>query len=446
MAYRPPVASLFSFGLVARASAIGALAFGVIQLLAIRHLYASGLVLFGLAALVALDLSRAVLRADRVLGRFVDGLAVGEFDRVGRGAAGFPTLAQAIDQAAAGLQADRALLQRRIDYLQTLADSVPASLMVIEGDGSIILANRAAQRLAGAEVSRLVDITAIGPAAVERLMALAPGGREIVRLEDSRQMLATAVQFLAPGAKPQRLVSLQDIAVELDAVELKAWQDLVRVLAHEMLNSLTPILSLAESLQRRLGQPTEVAAAVEVIARRSLGLMNFVDRYRKVAEIPSPVLKAVALAPFVASLNQLMNPMFEAANIGYRSQVEPPDLVVGVDSELLEQAVINLLKNAIDAVAGVTAPSILLSCRLEGDGVEIAVADNGPGIPNEIKDKLFVPFFTTKPGGSGIGLSVARQIALAHHGQLEVRSVQPSGTAFTLVLPTPVSNRMSRAP
>jgi len=435
MASRLPGASLFSLGLVVRAAAIGVLAFGVVELLATYRLYATALVLFGLAALVFLDLRRAVLRADRVLGRFVDGLAMGDFDRAGRGAAGFQSLALAIDQAAAGLQADRAARQRRADYLQTLADAVSASLVVIERDGAIILANRAARKLAGEEASRLADVAAIGASAAQRLLALAPGGREVVRLEDGRQMLASAVQFRAPGAEAQRLISLQDIAVELDAVELKAWQDLVRVLAHEMMNSLTPISSLAESIQHRLDQPIEVAAAVEVIARRSLGLMNFVDRYRKVAEIPSPVLKPVALGPFAAAIDRLMSPTLKAAKAAYRSQVEPADLTVNVDPDLLEQAVINLLKNAIDAVAGVTAPSIVLSCRLRDDQVEIAVTDNGLGLTKESRDKLFVPFFTTKPDGSGIGLSVARQIALAHHGQLEARPNPGAGTAFVFVLP-----------
>src|ERR1019366_3388867 len=343
--------------------------------------------------------------------------------------------AASIDQAAVGLQADRAARQGRIDYLQTLADSVSAALLVVERDGAIVLANRAARKLAGEEGPRLADIAAIGPAAADRILALAPGGREVVRLEDGRPMLASAVLFRAPGGAAQRLISLQDIAVELDAVELKAWQDLVRVLAHEMMNSLTPISSLAESLQHRLDQPAEVAAAVEGIVRRSLGLMTFVDRYRKVAEIPDPVLVPVALGPFAAALDRLMRPTIEAANAAYNSQVEPEDLNVAADPDLLEQAIINLLKNAIDAVAGTAAPSLSISYRLRGDQVEIAVADNGPGLTREVREKLFVPFFTTKADGSGIGLSVARQIALAHHGQLEARPNPGAGTAFVLVLP-----------
>jgi nitrogen fixation/metabolism regulation signal transduction histidine kinase len=440
MASRPHGASLYSLGLAVRAGTIAALVFGVVQLLATYHLYATALVVSGVAVLVFLDLRQAVARADRALGRFVDGLANEDFDRAGRGAAGFAVFAVAMDQAAARLQAVRAERQRRIDYLQTLADSVVASLVVVGRDGAIVLANRAARKLAGEDVSRLDQIPVLGTGPAKRLAALGPGGREIVRLQDGRHMLASTVQFRAPGGDAQRLISLQDVALELDAVELKAWQDLVRVLAHEMMNSLTPISSLAESIQSRLDEPVEVAAAVEVIARRSLGLMSFVDRYRKIAEIPTPVLGTVSLGPFVAAIDGLMKPVLEAANVTYRSQVEPNNLMVSADEELLEQAIINLLKNAIDAVATVTEPSISLSCRLRDAGVEISVADNGRGLTQDIKDKLFVPFFTTKPGGSGIGLSIARQIALAHHGQLEVHQIQPSGVVFTLVLPATVSN------
>jgi nitrogen fixation/metabolism regulation signal transduction histidine kinase len=434
MASRAAGASRFSLGLVARATMVGVLAFAAVDLAAAWRLYATALVVVGFAGLVFFDLRRAVLRADRALGRFVEAMAAGEADRAGPGAAGFQALGEAIDRAAASVSAERAARQQRIDYLQTLADSVPAALMVIETGGGVTLANRAARRLAGEAVARLSDVAAIGPAAAERLTALAPGGREIVRLEDGRQMLASALQFAAPGVEPQRLVALQDVALELDAVELKAWQDLVRVLAHEMMNSLTPISSLAESLQGRPDQTPEAAAAIEVIARRSLGLMTFVDGYRKMAEIPRPALAPIALADFVAALDRLMRPMFEAAGVAYRSDVEP-DVVVVADASLLEQAVINLLTNAREAASGVAAASVSLACRRTDGGVAITVADNGPGVAKAVADKLYVPFFTTKPGGSGIGLSIARQIALAHHGQLELQASAAGGAAFTLVLP-----------
>jgi two-component system nitrogen regulation sensor histidine kinase NtrY len=438
--------SLFALGVTFRALIIGALVFLAIQLITAGHLYATALVVAGVAGLVMLDLMRAVGRADRELARFVDDMAVESFDRSGAGARGFGALSLAIDRAGAKLQALRAERQRHSDYLQTLADSVAAALFVIRGDGTIVLANRAAQALAGAPVGRLGEVERIGPANAELLLALAPGGREILRLADGRSVLASALQFSTPGGAAQRLISLQDIAVELAAVELKAWQDLVRILAHEMMNSLTPISSLAESVQTLLATPVapgaaeatrtvEVAAAVEVIARRSVGLMSFVDRYRKVAEMPRPIVQSVALGAFMDGIDRLMRPSFQARGVAYAGAVEPRDLTVSADPDLLEQAVINLLKNAADAAKGAVGPAVSVSCRRQGDFVVISVADNGPGLSEAVKDKLFLPFFTTKPGGSGVGLSLARQVALAHQGQLEAAPGEAGGTVFVLSLP-----------
>lgn len=433
MAFRGGASGL-SFGLVVRALAFSALAY-VTVLASLAGLYATALVLAALAALTVFDLWRAVTRADRMLARFADGVTMGDLDRMGRGAAGFRRFAFALDRAAETLRNERASRQTRLEWLLSLVDCVPAALMVVEPAGRGVLANLAARNLAGEDVGRLADIAALGPETARRLAALAPGGREIVRLADGRLVLASALGFAAPGAELQRLVSLQDVAGQLDVVELKAWQDLVRVLAHEMLNSLTPIVSLSESIQSRPSTDAELSGAIEVIARRSRGLMNFVDGYRKVAEIPAPELESVGLGPFLRNLSRLMAPVADAAGVPIEIVVMPPDLIARADPDLLEQALINLIKNALDACAGADAPAISIVCREHDDQVELAVRDNGPGIPAEHRDKVFVPFFTTKAAGSGIGLSVARQIALAHHGRLDVGGAGARGAVFTLRLP-----------
>jgi two-component system, NtrC family, nitrogen regulation sensor histidine kinase NtrY len=426
-------ATLFSAGLVVRALAFAALAYVALQS-ALAHLYATAVVLAGLAALVILDLWRAVTRADRLLARLAEGVTMGDLDRTGRGAAGFRQFALAIDDAAETLRNQRAAQQRRLDWLSGLVDSVPAALMVVEKSGRVVLANRAARNLAGEDAARLADIGALGSETAARLAALETGGREIVRLADGRLALASAIGFTAPGVEPQRLVSLQDVAGQLDAVELKAWQDLVRVLAHEMLNSLTPIVSLAESIQQRETVDTELAEAFDVIARRSQGLMTFVDGYRRVAEIPAPNVAPIDILVFFERLSRLLGPLFASRQVSFSTRVSPRSLAVRADADLLEQALINLIKNAVDAVDGAAAPAISVDCRGFDDRVEIGVQDNGAGFSAEDAERLFVPFFTTKPGGSGIGLSVARQIALAHHGRLDATRT-PVGAAFTLSLP-----------
>jgi len=440
MVSSPPGATRFSVGLVARAAAIAVLTYFALQLAVGGRLYATALVVASFAALLFLSLWRAITRADRMLARFVDGVIMGDLERsTATASAGFSRFAQAIELAADKLRRERGERQQRIELLLALLDGVPAALLVLEGSGRVTLANRAARALAREEVSRLDDIGALAGAA-RRLELLAPGGREIVRLADGRVALASCLGFSTPGAEAQRLICLQDVA-QLDAVEIKAWQDLVRVLAHEMLNSLTPIVSLAESLQHGRRRKAEVAEAIEVIGRRSSGLMSFVDRYRKVAEAPRPNVRPIAVGSFMDGLDRLLGPMLAGAGLTYERRIEPATLVIHADQDLLEQAMINLIKNAVDAVSGVASPVILVACRNADDRVEIIVRDNGPGLPAEEIERVFVPFFTTKAGGSGIGLSVARQIALAHHGRLDAGPAPGGGAEFRLTLPNPqVSN------
>jgi two-component system nitrogen regulation sensor histidine kinase NtrY len=209
------------------------------------------------------------------------------------------------------------------------------------------------------------------------------------------------------------------------------------VLAHEMMNSLTPIVSLSQSVAARPSaeDDPEAQAALEVIARRAENLMVFVDRYRTIAETPRPVLANVPMSAFAADITRLMGANLAAAQVEFTVLVEPAGLVADADRGLLEQAVINLLKNALDATKGRPRPQIGLTCRAEDSRVLIGVADNGEGVPPERMETIFIPFYTSRAGGSGIGLSLARQIALAHGGQLTVTANTPHGAVFEISLP-----------
>jgi two-component system, NtrC family, nitrogen regulation sensor histidine kinase NtrY len=433
----------FAVGLWVRAVLIGALAFAALAVTA-HHLYATALVLGGAAVVLGLELARRAEATDRMLAQFVSGLTAEGVERP-TPSPGLRRLGGAIEQAFDRLAAARAQRQGRVDFAEALADNVVAALLVVDDAGTVVHANRAAHRLLGEAGGPLDRLPALGPAA-GRLLGLASGGREIVRLADGRSVLASMNLFRTPSGPPYRLIALQSLSSDLDAVVLKSWQDLVRVLAHEMMNSLTPICSLSDSVALRLDRlakedappgvvAAEVAEAVEVIARRSAGLMNFVERYRRLAETPAAIHDRVAMTPFVASLDRLMTPLMTEAGVDYASEVDPPDLVIDADRDLLEQATINLLKNALDAVSGRAEPAIRLSCRLGDEAVAITVEDNGPGLAGDDAETAFVPFFTTKAGGSGIGLTLARQIALAHDGRIEHQRRAPTGALFRLVLP-----------
>jgi len=437
MASRPPPGpGGFALGASLRAAAMGLLAFAAF-LAAGRQLWATMVVLLAALIVVGLDLARSTAAADRVLARFIEGLTAEGYERPAP-QPGLRETAGAIERTLDRLAASRAERQRRIDHLEALLDNVTAALLVVDETGQVVSANRASRQNLGATPGAIGAIAALPPATAVRLRTLPPGAREIVRLADGRAMLAQCASFTTEG-RALTLISLQSLSGELDAVELKAWQDLVRVLSHEMMNSLTPILSLSESLAGRLRAPGGDAAAVaddlEVIARRSAGLMHFVERYRRLTDLPAPERSKIRAADLTASLDRLMGPGMTEAGVDYSSSVSPKTLALEADPELLEQALINLMKNAVEAVRGRKGAAVRLAMRLEESQVALIVEDNGPGIPAEDPEAVFVPFFTTKSGGSGVGLTLARQIALAHGGRLEHSPRRGGGAVFRLVLP-----------
>lgn len=437
--------SVFALQVAWHAVAIGVLAFAAAYLIVETQFYATALLVVGGAVLFVVDLLRVVSQVDRTLERFLEGLTSGASDIPSRNDSAFVRLSQAIGRTARSLDVARTKREREIAYLQSLLDTVSAALFVVDTDGRPRPVNRAAHALTKWPVTRLNEIDALGNESAAALSALAPGARKILRLANGQQVLAAAVQFSTPGAEPQRLLSLQRIAGELDAVELKAWQDVTRVLAHEMMNSLTPIASLSDSLEALLRvdprngddrSASDFASAVEAIKRRSIGLMSFVERYRQVAELPKPDLRIIRVGDLVDGIERLMRPVCAEKRIEFKATTKS-DMTLAGDPQLLEHAIINLIRNAFDAVAGAERPRIDLSCGVSDGYVVVSVADNGAGLPQNAIDEIFIPFFTTKAGGSGIGLSLVRQIALAHGGRVEVQNAEPSGAVFRLILPAP---------
>jgi two-component system, NtrC family, nitrogen regulation sensor histidine kinase NtrY len=291
----------------------------------------------------------------------------------------------------------------------------------------------------------LEQLRVVDPALLQVLREIKAGETRLVKVKAGQDILQLTVHATAFRLEEKfyKLVSLQNIRSELDAREMEAWQKLIRVLTHEIMNSISPITSLSSTLHNlvkaSVGQ--EVAPSLlanleeglDAIRQRSVGLMSFTDVYRKLTRVPTPVLKPTPVAGLLRRIQLLFAEEFSTK--GIRFTVEASDHDVAIDSDLLEQALINLIRNAIDALEGHRDPVIHLSHTLTEDNRSvIAIADNGAGIEPEKMDSIFIPFFTTKKNGSGIGLALTKQIVLLHGGSIKVHSAPGEGARFSIYL------------
>lgn len=325
----------------------------------------------------------------------------------------------------------------QLEAALALIDTVTVALFVLGTDNRILFMNRAARHLARQDAGRLQDVAELGESGAATLLKLPVGGRQLIVSEDGRSLLAWVGAIRQTGAQPHRLVSLQSVVGELDAIQVGAWHAMTRVLAHEMMNSLTPIASMAESVEGLAATgdcDARVASAVATIGRRSRHLMEFVERYRAIVDLPRPALQEVRIADFLREVDRLVGPDLARRGIGFTVTAQH-DGLTSFDRALVEQAVLNLIKNAADAVGDIAEPAVRLVGLHDADALFLEVSDNGVGIEDDLLEEIFVPFFTTKPGGAGIGLALARQIALAHGGALTACRVHPAGSVFKLRLP-----------
>jgi two-component system, NtrC family, nitrogen regulation sensor histidine kinase NtrY len=409
----------------------------------------AGATLLALVSLALLaHLVRFAQRPLRDVARFIEGiryddltLSVAERDGgplLRALAAGFSEVGDALGR----LRSER---EEQARYLDMVIRHVPVALLGVGDGGEITLINPAARRLLGIpRIRHVAQLRRVGEALAAAVESAASGDRRLVRIErDNRafELALDATRFTI-GGETTTLVSLQDIRQELEEKELEAWQQLTRVLTHEIVNSVTPIASLASTASERVqGAPPadaslrEVREALETIERRSQGLVRFVDAYRSLTRLPQPRIERVAVSDLFAGTRMLVSQRLQERGVRLHISIEPPGHQIGVDPELIEQVLLNLVLNALEALEGRPESEIRLMAEIDEAGRSVLeVIDNGPGIDEDVQDRIFVPFFTTKRTGSGIGLSLSRQIVRLHGGSLTVRSEPGRETAFTLRL------------
>jgi nitrogen fixation/metabolism regulation signal transduction histidine kinase len=432
---------------------ISALVAGAAYLMAGRQLYLPGLLLGGLAIPVAVSLVRYTEKTTRDLTRFLESVRYADFTRRfttdERGPI-FEDLRDAFEEVTAEFRRLRAEKERQVQYLQQVVQHLGVALITYQDDGEVEVMNTAARRLLRTGPIRHVDaLDRVSDDLTEALRTLDSGDQAMVRVEEEDRTLQLAVRvsrFQLQG-EPHALASIQDLRNELEEKEMEAWQQLTSVLTHEIMNSVAPISSLASTASRRLqetgdngsitaDQATDAREAVDTIERRSESLINFVDAYRSFTDIPSPEFDVLDAEALLNNVRSLLRAQIEEQSLDVSITVDPPDLTLTADADLLDQLLINLALNALQAIEeDPDAEQGRIEFRAYVDRRSrpvIQVEDNGPGIPEDVQEKIFVPFFTTKEDGSGIGLSLSRQIMRLHGGRLSVRSEEGEGAVFTL--------------
>lgn len=349
-------------------------------------------------------------------------------------------LSLAVDDVRATIRQTRSERETQVTYLEAVVRHVGVALVGFTEGGEVTLFNAAARRLLGLPgLAHLDTLEGVSVELAHTLASLESGRRALVRVarEDRTLELVVYASRFQLGGQGQTLASLQDIRQELEEKEMAAWQQLTRVLTHEIMNSMAPIQSLAETTRGLLASPNGVDLetadqALETIGRRASGLVSFVESYRSLSRLPRPTFAIVDASPLLTSIARLMRSSAREAGVTLHVDV-PSTVELAADAEQIEQVLINLTLNAIQAASGTLGASVTLSADAGPMGrARLHVADNGPGILPEVQERIFVPFFSTKPGGSGIGLGLSRQIMRLHGGTLTVNSNIGQGATFTL--------------
>lgn len=397
---------------------------------------------------------RYIDKTNRELTSFLESIRFNEFTRTfkieGLGSS-FDELNAAFNEVINDFQRVRSEKEEHFYYLQTILQNIDISLIAYQNDGTIELINKSAKKLF--QVSGLTNIKGLenlSKELVDLLFRIKPGQSELVKVYDEDDFLQLAVYATTIKVKDKviTLVTIKDIQHVLEEQETEAWQKLIRVLTHEIMNSITPISSLSSTLENLLKEYsyegkgktsvdneslTEMKKALQTINKRSNGLLHFVNTYRNLTRIPKPNFEICKIEEIFSNIKLLMTKELDKQKIKLITNVEPPRLEITADEQLIEQILINLMKNSMHALKGRTNNEIRLNAFFNKRGrFTIQVIDNGPGILPDVLDKIFIPFFTTKTSGSGIGLALSRQIMRLHGGTITAHSKIDEETVFTL--------------
>jgi signal transduction histidine kinase len=407
----------------------------------------AGLVVAAIVGIIALgSLWNFIRRTNFLVSRFIESVRFEDYSQrfSDPSGGGFDVLGQTLDQALKTLQARHTQESAESRYLGAIVDDAPSALLTIDRDGRVEVLTKAARQLfARMPMHRLEDLDALGPE-LATAVRLPPGTRKITRLilDGVPQKAIFASAQVARLDQPIAVLSILPVQSELGALEVAAQADLVRVLTHEIMNSLTPVTSLARtgaelvaSAAKGKADLADAKIATETVARRAEGILRFVESYREFAQAPDIHRRQFKARPWAEEIMRLALANAADRQIDARIEVEPGTMNLNADPELLAQALLNLLRNSMRATADRDEPIVVLALAREPNGhFRLEVRDNGPGIPDDRREDIFLPFYTTHKGGSGVGLSFARQVALAHGGSICALEAPEGGANLRMVI------------
>ena len=406
---------------------------------------------------LVLELYSTIARTNQIVESLLDSIRFGDFNKTlqnkaaGLGFEGLADSAQEIIRAIASAKIEK---ETQYQYLQTILEHIHTAVLTLDEESEPQLINPLALNILGLYHSRKPswsDIEKSSPAFTRLVDGMGESGREMIQLRHTPRgkQLLVLVNTVKIGGDPLRIVTFQDIEPEIEQKEMESWQTISRIMAHEIMNSLTPLASLTETgimMLEKEGKPRDVSelsqktlenlhTALKTISGRNRALTEFIGSYRQLSRLPQPAREDLAVSDLLNELQELYEQPCKAKGISCSISTGPEKLMLSADEAQLKQVLINLVKNATEALEGVDQARIDVSVKRILHQVSIEVYNNGPAIPPEILEKIFVPFYTTKTEGSGIGLSLSRQIIRNHGGQIIVSSEEGSGTIFKLLLP-----------
>jgi nitrogen fixation/metabolism regulation signal transduction histidine kinase len=418
----------------------------------ITNRFASGIIIILLVCYQIYELYQYVLETNRKLTRFLEAVKYSDFtagfNKDSTLGESFGDLNRMFNEVFEAFRKARAEKEENWQYLKTVVQHVNVGLLSYDESGKIELVNNTAKRFLKAnQLNRIGDLSRINYELYSTIIKLPAGSKTLFKPSPDMHLSINATELKLRGSQ-YKLVSIQNILSELQQQEIEAWQNLTKVLRHEIMNSITPIASLAgtaidiiqEDVVCENGMVSfseesyeDISMSLRTIENRTKGLVTFVEAYRNFTSIPQPDFERVQIDGIIKEVVQLIKAGVARKDVKITININPPNLIVRIDPKLIEMVLINLLKNACEALQETQNPAIHVNVHADAEQrVFVDIHDNGSGIEPEALEKIFIPFFTTKSNGSGIGLSLSQRIMQMHHGNLTATSVVGEGTTFSM--------------